>query len=170
MERGYIQVYTGEGKGKTTAAFGLALRAIESGLTVLIVHFLKPKIDAGGRALARLGATVRAFATPGFVVGTPTREQRAAAEEGVRYVSSAWRSAPPDVAVLDEIHVALSLGLLCESDVLAILDTKPAGTEIVCTGRCAPQTLIERADLVTEMRLQKHYYDAGVAAREGIEY
>ena len=172
LERGLVQVYTGKGKGKTTAALGLALRAAGHGLRVHIVQFLKGWPDRGElRSIERLpGVTLREFGRQGFV--DPRHPQPADYELAGQALAEARAALAGDVdlLILDEANVALLFGLVSLEDVLALLDARPAHVEVVLTGQGAPQGLIERADLVTEMSLVKHPYDAGVPARRGIDY
>ena len=172
MEKGYIQVYTGDGKGKTTAALGLALRAAGHGMRTYIGQFLK------GRPYGELEAlrghpliTIEQYGDPNCWVRRDHAppEQVARARQGLERAREAMLSGQYDIVVLDEVNVALWFGLLTVEEVLAFLDQRPDGVEVVLTGRRAPQELIDRADLVTEMREVKHYYQAGVPARAGIE-
>ncbi|MGQ9466871.1 MAG: cob(I)yrinic acid a,c-diamide adenosyltransferase [Anaerolineae bacterium] len=172
MEKGYIQVYTGDGKGKTTAALGLALRAAGHGLRTYIGQFIK------GRPYGELEAlrgypliTIEQYGDPDCWIrrGQATPEQVAQARQGLERAREAMLSGQYDIVVLDEVNVAIWLELLTVEEVLAFLDQRPDGVEIVMTGRRAPQELIDRADLVTEMREVKHYYQIGVLARAGIE-
>ncbi|UCG39768.1 MAG: cob(I)yrinic acid a,c-diamide adenosyltransferase [bacterium] len=172
--RGYIHVYTGTGKGKTTASLGLALRAVGRGLRVLVVQFLKAEKEYTGErsAAESLGPAleIRARGTGGFVFpGEVPPEASEAARSALGEVRSEMEAGRWDIIVLDEINVASSLGMIPTGDLLALLDAKPDGVELVLTGRNAPREVLERADLVTEMREVKHYYGKGVAAREGIE-
>ncbi len=178
MERGCIHVYTGDGKGKTTAALGLVMRALGAGLRAGVVQFIKSMEYSEIRMLRRLCVPVRQFGRGCFIKGAPSPEDRQAAERGLDFVRSVFTCAGDkqveefaglDVLVLDEINIALKLDLLDIGRVLGALRSKPAGLEVICTGRGAPPELIEAADLVTEMRNVKHYYDSGIRAREGIE-
>ncbi len=172
---GLVQVYTGDGKGKTTASVGLAVRAAGAGLRVMFVQFVK-----GGRRsselamLERLGVRVErpAEASTGLLApgGGITAEDRQAVGEAWGIAAEAIASGAYDVVVLDEGCVALAHGMLDERELLDALDARPSHVEVVLTGRGAPAALVERADLVTEMRAQKHPFDRGIAARFGIEY
>ncbi|MGB9724343.1 MAG: cob(I)yrinic acid a,c-diamide adenosyltransferase [Chloroflexia bacterium] len=172
-ELGLIQVYTGDGKGKTTAALGLALRAAGYGMRTYIGQFMKGQ-DYGELAGARLLApylTIEQYGRPSFVhLHRATPEDVRLAHEGLEKARAAMRSGDYAIVVLDEVCVALHFGLLGVEEVLAFLEEKPAGVELVLTGRRAPEALIARADLVTEMREVKHPYRQGVPARRGIEY
>ena len=172
MQRGYIQVYTGDGKGKTTAALGLCLRAAGAGLRVYFGQFMKRGETSETRALRAAfpaQVTVAQYGTGRELSGPDAAADGAAARAGFAAAREAVCGGGYDVAVLDEINVALRLGYVQEVDVLALLCAKPSGTELVLTGRYAPQAVQDAADLVTEMREIKHYYAAGVPAREGIE-
>jgi cob(I)alamin adenosyltransferase len=171
--RGYIQIYTGNGKGKTTAALGLALRAAGHGMKTFIGQFLKARPTGEIEAAKRLAPLVRieAFGRPGFIQMTdgPDDEDIERARKGLHVSTQAMLSGEYHIVVLDEVNTAVHFKLLAEGDVLEVLGQKPAGVELVLTGRYAPESFIERADLVTEMRDLKHYFDRGVRAREGIE-
>ncbi len=171
MRKGYLQVYTGTGKGKTTAALGLALRAAGAGLNVFIAQFIKKKRCSEHKALERFSdlITFRHYGT-GLLRGTaPTEEAIVAARKGFNEVRRIIASEQYDLVVLDEINTAAHYNLVSVEDILALVDAKPAGTEIVLTGRYADERVIERADLVTEMKEIKHYFRKGVKARKGIE-
>ncbi len=169
---GFIHLYTGEGKGKTTAALGLALRAVGSGLRVLVVQFLKGGETGEHEAARSLSPLleIRPRGREGFVDPADTHEAdrllaAAALAEAVRETASRdW-----DLVILDEVNTAVHFRLLPEAAVLALCDDKPGGVELVLTGRYASPALMARADLVTEMREVKHYFQRGVAARRGIE-
>ena len=171
--KGYVQVYTGNGKGKTTAALGLALRAAGCGLRSYIGQFLKGQAYGELAAVRKLRPliTIEQFGRKGFVHVTenPDEEDIRRARAGLEKCRRAMLSGRFAIVVLDEINVALHFRLLGEKDVLCLLDQKPAEVEVVLTGRYAPPSLIRRADLVTEMKDKKHYYARGVRARTGIE-
>lgn len=170
LEKGYIQVYTGNGKGKTTAALGLILRASCAGHRVFLGQFLKGRETSELRAARLLpGLDIEQFGDAAFIRGKPSEEDFARAEAGLERAGEALLSEAYDVVVLDELNTALSLGLLPVKKVLDLIALKPEKTELILTGRSAPQEITERADLVTEMKEIKHYYKAGVGAREGIE-
>jgi cob(I)alamin adenosyltransferase len=168
---GYVQVYTGDGKGKTTAALGLAVRAAGAGLRVLFAQFVKGQRCAEHEALERLGdrVAVRMYGREDFIHGEPSAEDVAAARQGLAEVREALASGRHDVVVLDEASVAVKLGLFSAEDLMSALEARAEGVEAVVTGRDAPAELVKRADLVTEMRAVKHYYDQGVEGRRGIE-
>lgn len=171
--KGYVQVYTGNGKGKTTAALGLALRAAGCGLRSYIGQFLKGQAYGELAAVRKLRPmiTIEQFGRKGFVHVTenPDEEDIRRARAGLEKCRRAMLSGRFAIVVLDEINVALHFRLLGEKDVHCLLDQKPAEVEVVLTGRYAPPSLIRRADLVTEMKDKKHYYARGVRARTGIE-
>jgi len=170
---GYIQVYTGNGKGKTTAALGLALRAAGHGMKTYFGQFLKGQHYGELAAVERLSPLIRIerFGREGFlhVTEEPDDEDIRRAREGLRKCREAMLSGDFQIIVLDEVNTAVLLKVLTAQDVLDVLAEKPDGVELVLTGRGAPQAIIDRADLVTEMKDVKHYYDRGVKAREGIE-
>ncbi|MGI6656045.1 MAG: cob(I)yrinic acid a,c-diamide adenosyltransferase [Desulfobulbus sp.] len=170
--QGYVQVYTGDGKGKTTAALGLALRAAGAGLRVYIGQLIKNAEYSELRSLERLAdqITVQRFGRGCFLLTEPTPEDREAARAGLEGLTRAMTSGQYQVVIADEANVAVALGLLTEQDLIDLIDSRPPGVELVLTGRGAPAGVIARADLVTEMRAVKHYYeDQGCTARKGIE-
>ncbi len=171
--KGYVQVYTGNGKGKTTAALGLALRAAGHGFRVYIGQFLKGHPYGELRSARKLAPfiSIEQFGRKGFIHVTenPEDEDIDRARQGLQKCLKAMLSRRFRVIVLDEINVALHFGLLSVKDVHDFLDQKPLDVEVVLTGRYAPPSLIKRADLVTEMKEKKHYYSRGVRGRPGIE-
>ena len=172
MKRGYTQVYTGDGKGKTTAALGLAVRAGGRGLRVYMVQFMKNDQEAGEiRAAELLGPrlSIRPMGAKGFVRGTPRPIDCQMAQKALDLSNRLLQSGEYDVIILDEINMAVHLGLITLQDVLALMDAKPDSVELVMTGREAHPEVIEKADLVTEMVNVKHYFERGVKARNGIE-
>ncbi|NLG67194.1 MAG: cob(I)yrinic acid a,c-diamide adenosyltransferase [Actinobacteria bacterium] len=168
---GYVQVYTGDGKGKTTAALGLAVRAAGAGLRVLFVQFVKGMEYSEMKALQRFAdlITVRQYGRGCFIYGEPAAEDCAAAKAGLDDVRAALVSGEFDVVVLDEANIATSLGLFTVRELLEVIAARPTGVELVITGRDADPRVVAAADLVTEMREIKHYYQRGVQARVGIE-
>ena len=171
-ELGLVQIYTGNGKGKTTAAFGLAMRAAGRGLGVLIVQFLKPS-DGYGEQVAcnRMGnITLVPMGLDHFVSKKPSDADIEAAHKALRRSEELICSGRYDVAVLDESINAVRLGLITSQELIESLERRPDHVEIVLTGRGMTPNLEEYADLVTEMRLVKHPFDKGIGARKGIEY
>ena len=171
MEKGYVQVYTGDGKGKTTAALGLALRAAGAGLKVYIAQFIKKNCYSELDALKRFQdlITLEQFGTGCYIRGEAASEDVAAARQCLKAIRAAVTSAAYDVVIMDEAGVAEFFKLITAEDVLDIMAAKPDSVELVITGRRVSEAVIEKADLVTEMRPVKHYYDNGVMARLGIE-
>jgi cob(I)alamin adenosyltransferase len=169
--QGFVQVYTGDGKGKTTAALGLALRAAGAGFKVYIGQFIKNADYSELTILHRLAdvITVEQYGRGCFLLTEPDPADIDAARRGLAALRAAMASGAFDLVIADEILVAFALGLLGEDDLLAILAGRPGSVELVLTGRGAPASIIARADLVTEMQSVKHYYDQGVLARKGIE-
>lgn len=172
MRKGYIQVYTGTSKGKTTAALGLSLRAAGAGHKVLIAQFIKKRKCSEHKALERFGdlITIRQYGT-GFLRDERSKKAAAAAaRKGLEEAAGAIMSKEYDLVILDEITIAVHHGLIAVDDLLPVLKGKPGPVEVVLTGRYADPKIIEAADLVTEMKEIKHYYDKGVKARVGIEW
>lgn len=173
MNTGYVQVYTGNGKGKTTAAIGLAFRAAGRGYKTYIAQFLKGQPTGEIEAAKKLAALIiiEQFGREGFITvkDGPGDEDVERARTGLERARQAMLSGEYRIVVLDEVNTAVHFKILPEADVLALMDKRPAGVELVLTGRYAPDSFIARADLVTEMKEVKHYFARGVAAREGIE-
>ncbi|CAH2030189.1 cob(I)yrinic acid a,c-diamide adenosyltransferase [Trichlorobacter ammonificans] len=172
LELGTVQIYTGNGKGKTTAALGLSLRAVGRGLSVCFFQFIKGGGPYGEQLAAdRLAPlfTVIQTGRPGWVNTKDITEDRHRAQEALEQAKQLLVSGKYDLFVCDEILGAIGFGLLEVEQVLELISLRPAAVELVLTGRNADQRLIDAADLVTEMREIKHYYRAGVAARTGIE-
>jgi cob(I)alamin adenosyltransferase len=173
LEKGLVQIYTGDGKGKTTAAFGLALRAIGRGLKVYVIQFIKGGFDYGELyVIDKLpNMTLKAFGRGKFVVEQPPPEEDVKlAEEALELAEKVVKSGEYDIVILDEINVALHLKLISLERVLELIKSKPEHVELVLTGRYAPKEIIDAADLVTEMREVKHPYRSGCQARKGIEF
>lgn len=171
---GYVQVYTGDGKGKTTASLGLVLRASGYGQRSAIISFLKGDPNYGELRFIREHMPMVDYQLAGrmnFVdPKDPAPEDLAIAHDGLARAREAIASGDYHVVVLDEVNVAVTLGLLDAADVLTIVAERPDHVEVVLTGRDAPAEFIEAADLVTEMRSIKHFYEAGIPARRGIEF
>jgi len=171
MQTGYVQVYTGNGKGKTTAAFGLALRAAGAGLQVFIAQFVKGMPYSELKAFERFAdlITLRQFGTDCFIFKKPTPKDCEAARRGLTEVTSIVTSGHHDLVILDEINIATHYKLLTVKDVLTLIECRAPGVELVLTGRYADEQILQRADLVTKMLAHKHYYQQGIQARTGIE-
>ncbi|MDD3864289.1 MAG: cob(I)yrinic acid a,c-diamide adenosyltransferase [Eubacteriales bacterium] len=193
MSKGYVQVYTGAGKGKTTAAIGLAIRALGAGKKVLMIQFMKSPSYSEHKILGSISPDfqIEAIGKPFFIAdegsipaedlaklkdqvvifppGNPPAEYIELAQKGINMAREAVSGGVYDLVILDELNVALHFGLVSWPEAEAVIDAKAEKTELVITGRNAPQTLMDRADLVTEMREIKHYYSQGVMARKGIE-
>jgi cob(I)alamin adenosyltransferase len=179
LEKGLVQIYTGDGKGKTTAAFGLALRAAGQGNKVLIYQFLKPSsLDIGERFALQLGAVrirVESLDVPWDMAEslkdkTAVSQMQKAIKEVLERIAQTAEKRFYDVLILDEIVFCLSKGLVKLEDIKNIIDRKDPAVEIVLTGCGATQELIDLADLVTEMKNIKHPLDKGISARRGIEF
>lgn len=170
---GTVQVYTGNGKGKTTAALGQALRAMGHGWRVLMIQFMKGDPDYGE---VRVASTLPNFTLvqsglPTFVKkGEPTAEDLRLAREGFTKARDAVTSRQYDLIILDEVNVAIDYGLLDLEDVLELINSRPPDLELILTGRYAHPRILQAVDLVSEMVEVKHHYRRGVQARQGIEY
>lgn len=172
LERGCVQVYTGNGKGKTTASLGLALRAVGRGLRVCFFQFIKGGGPYGEHLIAdRLAPlfTIIQSGRPGWVNTKDISEDRRVAQEALQQARQLLTSGDYDLVIMDEINGAVGFGLIDVEQVLELITLKPSAVELVLTGRNADERIIAAADLVTEMREIKHYYQAGVPARSGIE-
>ncbi|MDD5673430.1 MAG: cob(I)yrinic acid a,c-diamide adenosyltransferase [Chitinivibrionales bacterium] len=172
LKKGYIQVYTGEGKGKTTAALGLALRGVAAGYRVFFGQFCKGRLCSEHGGLKKLGAaiTVKQFGDKHFIKKI-TLDQKKCAQKALTEMKAVVSSGAYDLVIFDEVCVAVHLGLIDEKELLECLRGKPEHVEIVCTGRYATPELIRAADLVSEMREIKHYYRSKkIPARKGIEF
>jgi len=173
FERGLVQVYTGDGKGKTSAALGVVLRAAGHGLRVHLIYFMKGDYPYGERqALAALpNVTVSVFGHDHFVDPNNVHpEEIAEAKRGLDEARRALHSGDYDVVVLDEINIAVGWKLLDVEDVLELIRNRPERVELMLTGRYADPELIAAADLVTEMVNVKHPYEKGILSRKGIDY
>lgn len=175
MAKGLIHVYTGEGKGKTTAAFGLAKRAAGHGRHVLILQFLKSRTKNSGEVISaeKTGIKVIKFedqTTPLFDPAVNIADLKKSIRKAIAGSIKEMKSNLYDVVIMDEINTVLSCGYATMEDIEEIIKAKPAKMELVFTGRGAPEELIELADYVTEMRMIKHPFKKGIKARKGIEY
>ena len=178
LNRGIIQIYTGDGKGKTTAALGQTVRALGWGLRVSWVQFIKGNPNIG--EIAFIKKLPKSFTknlifkqfhrTNRYAIGKPTNIHKFASQKAWQYAKKIIKAAQYDLIVLDELNNAIDYNLIDVEEVLKTIKTKPANLELVITGRSAHPKLIKAADLVTEMRKKKHPYDKGLIARKGIEY
>ena len=172
--KGYIQVYTGDGKGKTTASLGLALRAAGNDMKIYIAQFMKKFDYSEVKALKKFlpdHVTIEQFGLPEFHTSGEmvTEEEKKAALEGIAAVKEAIAGGHYDIIIMDEINILLYFKIIDMETVLDIIDSKPPNIEFILTGRNAPREIIDRAHLVTEMKEIKHYYTQNVPARPGIE-
>lgn len=176
LKKGYVQVYTGNGKGKTTAAVGLATRAAGNKFKVCMVQFLKS--DATGELeSAKLMApyfTIHRFERPRGFFWTLNEQEKVELQEDIdkayNFCMEQLKGRKCDILIMDEIMGTLSNGLVTEKQIIDLIDAKPEEVELILTGRNVPEEIIKRADLVTEMKDLKHYFEAGVPARKGIEF
>ena len=178
MEKGYIHIYTGNGKGKTTAALGLALRAIGAGKSVYTAQFLKKGFFSEQKTLDLLSGALKEnqkilteqFGTGRFIRGEADNTEKERASEGVERVLEIMAGGEYDLIIMDEAVTAHSLALISDKEIETLLNTKKQNAELVLTGRGLTDFLRKKADLVTDMKEVKHYYTDGVGAREGIEF
>ncbi|NLL27903.1 MAG: cob(I)yrinic acid a,c-diamide adenosyltransferase [Bacteroidales bacterium] len=169
--KGYIQIYTGNGKGKTTAALGLSLRAVGAGKKVFFAQFVKGETYSEVKAIQKFlpDITIKQYGLKCFIYDKPSQADIDIARNGLSEVSEIILSGKYDVVVLDEANIAIYYNLFTDDELINVIKQKPEATEIIITGRYATDKLIEFADLVTEMKEIKHYYNKGVQARKGIE-
>jgi cob(I)alamin adenosyltransferase len=169
--KGYVHVYTGDGKGKSTAAFGLAMRAAGAGLPVYVAQFVKGMRYSEINAFERFSdlVEIHQFGRGCFILRNPAPEDAEAARNGLCEVRKILTAGNHRLVILDEANIATFYNLFSVDELLEVVEAKPDHVELVITGRRADPRLIERADLVTEMREIKHYYTQGVQARKGIE-
>jgi cob(I)alamin adenosyltransferase len=166
-----IQVYTGNGKGKTTAALGLALRSSGAGYKVYICQFCKGRLYSELAAVKKIkNIKVEQFGRRCFIKNAPTKEDTRLAQKGLNKAREAILSRKFNLVILDEINIALKFKLVSVSEVIALLKGASSEQEIVLTGRYAPQQILKIADLVSEIKERRHYYRRGVKARRGIEF
>ena len=172
MQKGYIQIYTGNGKGKTTAAFGLALRASAYGKKIFIGQFVKGMKYGELDSIKKFSDTItlKQFGRDCFIHNDPGSEDIRIAREGWEEVNMVLSENKIDILILDEIGIAIHYKLISTEEVAEFIGKKPAEMELILTGRNMPKELFELADLVTEMKEIKHYYTKDVPARKGIEF
>jgi cob(I)alamin adenosyltransferase len=170
MERGFVHIYTGNGKGKTTAAFGLAIRAALAGKKVYIGQFVKDmKYSETGISDYLKEIVIEQLGNGCYIYSSPSVEDIEKAKESLEKCSGILKSDEYDLVILDEVIIAIYLGLLDEDQVIDVIKNKHPGVELVLTGRYASQNLIDQADLVTDMQEIKHYYSQGVLSRKGFD-
>ena len=170
LKNGLIQIYTGCGKGKTTAAFGLAMRAAGAGLKVYIMQFIKSGCYSEVKTLKKVpNITIEQCGRGCFIKKRPSKKDIECVLIGVKKVSKKINSKKYGIIILDEVNVALSLGLVKKEFILELIKNKPKDVELVLTGRYCPKYLFKKADLITEMREIKHPYKNGIKSRIGIE-
>lgn len=170
-DKGQIHIYTGDGKGKTTAALGLSLRAVCAGKKVFFAQFVKGMNYSELQIEKHLpGFVLKQFGRDCFIYQKPDQEDIDAAQQGLATCREILKAGKYDIVVLDELNIALYYKLFTLQDVMTILRQKAEQVEVIITGRNAPAELLEAADLVTEMKEIKHYYQKGLAARKGIEF
>lgn len=174
LERGMIQIYTGNGKGKTTASLGLALRAIGHGYRVYMIQFMKGDIEYGevisAKKLLPPHLTIKQMGRADFVnKENPEKVDIDWAKKAFKLAQEVVLSGEHDMVILDEVNVAVDFGLVALEDLLELMRDKPENMELVLTGRYAKPEVMQRADLVTEMLDIKHYYTEGIESRKGIE-
>lgn len=168
--KGYVQVYTGNGKGKTTASFGLAIRASGAGLKVFIGQFMKQGEYSEIKALKRFdNIVIEQYGAGKFVRGKPSDEEISNCRQGYERLCRIIETGKHDLVIAEEANIACFYGLLSEGELCHLIDIKPDHIELVITGRNAPASVVDKADLVTEMTEIKHYYQQGVGSRVGIE-
>ena len=170
LDKGYIQVYTGNGKGKTTASIGVSLRMLCNGGKVFMGQFMKGQGSSEMKAMSKFpDYQIEQFGLPNFVMNEPSEDDIANAKRGFARMKEVLLSGKYDLVIFDEINSTLYYKILDVDDVIELLKQKPDKTEVILTGRDANEKIIELADLVTEMKEIKHYYQKGVPARKGIE-
>lgn len=173
LEKGYIQVYTGNGKGKTTAALGQAVRAAGFGLKSYIIQFMKeyPYNEINSLKNLNTWITIEQSGQDDFVYKKqlPTEEEKNKVREALETAESKMLSGNYNIIILDEVLVSIYFKLFKEEEIISFIEKKPENVELILTGRYCPDSIINKADLVTEMKEVKHYYSNGVLSRKGIE-
>jgi cob(I)alamin adenosyltransferase len=176
LKNGYVQIYTGNGKGKTTAAVGLAVRAAGNGYNVFMVQFLKGGKTGELESAKKMAPFFSIFSFEkkrGFFWTLNDEEKiqvKAEVEQGYEFCKEALKEEKCDILIMDEVMGALSNGLISEEQILELIENKPVNIELILTGRNVPEAILNKANLVTEMKDVKHYYNEGVPSREGIEF
>ena len=172
MQHGLVQLYTGNGKGKTTAALGLAIRAVGAGLKIYLGQFIKKGSTGEIKALRRFhpDIIVRQYGQGCFIRHKPAPTDILSARKGLNDLIRAMTCGKYDLVIADEIICAMNAELITPEEILQLIDKRPQSVELVLTGRNAPKKIIKKTDLVTEMRKVRHPFDRGIAARKGIEY
>ncbi len=170
LKKGYIQVYTGNGKGKTTAALGLAIRALGAGYRVYVGQFMKSGSYSEVKFFkGKKNFDIEQYGRGCLIKKAPKEIDKRMAMAGVKRMSAVLTKGKHDIVIADEINVAASIGLISENDIVGLISQKMPHVELVLTGRYAGGKVLRMADLVTEMKEKKHYYSKGVNARTGIE-
>lgn len=170
MDQGYVHVYTGNGKGKTTAAFGLAIRSACYGKEVYIGQFVKDKAYNETKISQFMpNITIEQLGQGCFIENPPSEQDRICAQKALYKCAEILKSGTYDLVILDEIFIAVYFGLIETESLMIAVQSRANNVEVVLTGRYAPSTIVEMADLVTEMKEVKHYYAKGVLSREGID-
>lgn len=168
--KGQVHLYTGNGKGKTTAAIGLAVRAIGADLKVFFSQFIKNGEYSEIKALKKIdNIDIRQYGEEAFINGKPDEADKASARKGLEEIKEAINSGEYQVVIIDEVAIAIFFELIDEEDLFEVINNRPENVEVILTGRMAKDSLIDKADLVTEMKEVKHYYQQGIMARTGIE-
>ncbi|WP_368488673.1 cob(I)yrinic acid a,c-diamide adenosyltransferase [Clostridium sp. BJN0013] len=176
LKKGFVQIYTGDGKGKTTAALGLALRAAGNNYSVCMVQFLKTSRTGEIESAKKLENNFKIYRfekKKGFfwtLNDCEKEELRKEVEKAYKFCLETLQNNTCDILIMDEIMAILSNGLLSVEKIIKLIDNKPDNMELILTGRDVPEEILQKADLVTEMKNIKHYMDKGILAREGIEY
>ena len=173
--KGFIQIYTGDGKGKTTAAVGLACRAHGHDMRVCYIYFYKNPGKKGygeHRILKKLGIEVIGFAEkhPYFFKNISKKLVREESLKGIKFIKNLFKDNKYDILIIDELVISIKAGYLTEEEIIDILNSKPVELELILTGRGITKKIIEHADLVSEIKKIKHPYDSRIKARKGIEY
>ncbi len=170
-KKGFIHIYTGNGKGKTTASIGIAVRAAGAGHKVCVIQFLKKGFFSELKSLKKiLNIDVLQFGSGRFITKRIGKKERHSFARGIKHAEKVLRAGKYNVVILDEINIAPALGMIKTEELVRLIEKKSKKTELILTGRRAPKALIKIADLVTVMKECKHYYNTGVRAREGVEF